>query len=111
MKGTKERANEGPSYLLNGSGPVQKRDEERASPKNGRGVPEQPDEGPWISALMLAGGGAPQEACAAGHGDARPGQKQGVATCLAVPAVKSLTSDTRLSPPPAGPKSRSRRLS
>lgn len=56
-KGMKERASEGPSYLLNGPGPVQKRDKERASPAGGRGggVPEQPDLSP-----NACGGGTPR---------------------------------------------------
>lgn len=56
LKGRKERASEGPSYLLNGPGPVQKRDEERASPEGGRGVPEQPD----LSPNDCGGGGTPR---------------------------------------------------
>lgn len=62
LKETKERANEGPSYLLNGPCPVQKRDEERASPENGRGggSPSSRMRAHGISALMLAGGGTPR---------------------------------------------------
>lgn len=93
---------------------MQKRDEERASPENGRGggVPEQPDEGPWdLSPNAGGGGGHPKKPALRDTVMRDLGRNKGWRPAWPVPAVKSLTSDTRLSPPPAGPKSRSRRLS
>lgn len=55
-KGTKERASWGPSYLLNGPGPVQKRGGARACPEGGRVVPKQPDQGPWDLSPGVCGG-------------------------------------------------------
>lgn len=60
-KGTKGRASWGPSYLLNGPGPVQKREDARASPEGGRVVPKQPDQGPWDLSPGACGGPTPKK--------------------------------------------------
>lgn len=61
LKGTKERASEGPSYLLNGPGPRAEEGLGESFP-GGRtgGSPSSQIRAHGISALMLAGGGTPR---------------------------------------------------
>ena len=60
LDGNKERASLRPSYLLNGPGPVQKKEDARASPEGGRVVPRSLSRARWNLSPGACGGPTPR---------------------------------------------------